>query len=122
MPFKFENKWTQTEENRLRRSIKDLYNDMFIDALNRGMTKFDEDRIYDELKKIFIRHASNINGSIEEGEPQAIFLREAKQYVERYVNWIRRHLGRTRSKKSTKRRSKRRSKKSTKRRSKRRSK
>lgn len=84
----FEDQWTIEHEAILRRSILELYNPMFRENLNRDMTHIEENNIYDNMKKQYIKFADD-NGAMLNDTVQDEFHRASKQYVERLVNSLR---------------------------------
>ena len=84
----FEDHWTNENEDILRSSILELYNHMFTENLNRDMTKIEEDKIYDNMKKEYLKYSDD-DGAILDDTVQNKFHRASKQYVERFVNSLR---------------------------------
>ena len=101
----FEDHWTNENEDILRRSILELYNHMFTENLNRDMTKIEEDKIYDNMKKEYLKYSDD-GGAILDDTVQNKFHRASKQYVERFVNSLRNAAGKKKLKKSRRRRKK----------------
>ena len=98
----FEDHWKKENEDILRGSILELYNHMFTDNLNRGMSSIEKDNIYDKMKKEYLKFADETGAILNEID-QSEFHRKSKQYVERLVNTIRRNdgLGKLQSKKKS---------------------
>ena len=94
----FEDHWKKENEDILRGSILELYNHMFTDNLNRGMSSIEKDNIYDKMKKEYLKFADE-DGAIWNETDQSEFYRKSKQYVERLVNTIRRDAGLRKSRK-----------------------
>ena len=108
----FEDHWKKENEDILRGSILELYNHMFTDNLNRGMSSIEKDNIYDKMKKEYLKLADETGAILNEID-QSEFHRKSKQYVERLVNTIRRNdgLGKSRKHKRKSRKHKRKSRK-----------
>ena len=101
----FEDHWTNENEDILRSSILELYNHMFTENLNRDMTKIEEDKIYDNMKKEYLKYSDD-GGAILDDTVQNKFHRASKQYVERLVNSLRNVSGGKKKLKKSRRRRK----------------